>query len=141
MEITELKSEEEWREAFPVMNELRLELAEAEFLQLRESMARDGYRLFAARDENQIIALAGFAILTNLYYGRHAWVYDLVTAGAARSQGYGERLLSFVEEFARRENCSCVALSSGLQRTDAHRFYAQRMEYNKTSFCFQKPLR
>jgi GNAT superfamily N-acetyltransferase len=140
MDIQELKSADEWRAAFPVMRELRPDLSEAEFLRLREIMARDGYRLFAARRENKIVALAGIAVLTNLAYGRHVWVYDLVTTGAARSQGYGQRLLDFIEELARRENCRCVALSSGLQRTDAHRFYEQRMKYNKTSFVFRKSL-
>jgi GNAT superfamily N-acetyltransferase len=141
MNIQELKTENEWRAAFPVMRELRLDLSEAEFLRLREIMAREGYRLFAAYNENKIVALAGIAVLTNLAYGRHVWVYDLVTTGAARSQGHGSRLLSFIEELARRENCRCIALSSGLQRTDAHRFYEQRMEYDKTSFVFQKSLR
>jgi len=140
MEIQELTSEVEWRAAFPVMRELRTELTQSEFLRLREIMAREGYHLFAARDENGIVALAGIAVLTNLYYGRHVWVYDLVTASAERSKGYGNRLLSFIEEFARGDNCRCVALSSGLQRTDAHRFYEQRMSYNKTSYTFQKSL-
>ena len=140
MEVQELTSEDEWRAAFPVMRELRTELTLSEFLRLREIMAREGYRLFAARDENKIVALAGIAVLTNLYYGRYVWVYDLVTAGTARSKGYGNHLLSFIEVFARQENCDSVALSSGLQRIDAHRFYEQHMNYDQTSYCFRKSL-
>jgi GNAT superfamily N-acetyltransferase len=123
MQIQELNSEEEWRAAFPAMRELRFDLSEAEFLRLREVMAREDYRLFAARHKNKIVALAGIAILTNLYYGRHVWAHDLVTASAARLRGHGQSLLSFIEELARREDCRCIALSSGLQRSDAHRFY------------------
>lgn len=140
MQIQELTTEDEWRAAFPVMRELRTELTLPEFLQAREIMAREGYRLFAGRGKSGLVALAGIAILTNLYYGRHVWVYDLVTAAAARSQGHGRHLLGFVEEWARRENCRCVALSSGLQRRDAHRFYEQHLEYDRTSFVFRKLL-
>ena len=123
------------------MHELRLHLDEAQYLDLIGAMAQEGYRLFALRDENDaIVSLAGIAVLTNFYYGRHVWVYDLVTASAARSRGYGEQLLSFIEEFARAEKCAMVALASNLERTEAHRFYQQRMNYEKPSFVFKKVL-
>ena len=49
--------------------------------------------LLAVRDDGAIKALAGIAHLTNLYYGRHIWVYDLITTAAERSKGYGAALL------------------------------------------------
>ena len=140
MEIQELQSEEEWREAFHVMRELRHNLDEQEYLCLLDGMVEEGYRLFALRDSGVIISLAGVAVLTNFYYGRHVWVYDLVTASNTRSKGCGRRLLEFIEEFARRENCKVVALSSGLERTDAHRFYQKHMNYEKPSYVFRKTL-
>ncbi|TFB12835.1 GNAT family N-acetyltransferase, partial [Filobacillus milosensis] len=33
------------------------------------------------------------------------------------------------------------ALSSGLQRTDAHRFYEDRMDYDKVSYVFKSSLK
>lgn len=103
-------------------------------------MAKEGYRLFSLRDLGVIVALAGIVILTNFSYGRYVWVYDLVTASNARSKGYGKRLLEFIEEFSRCENCKVVALSSRLERTDAHRFYQQHMNYDKPSYIFKKTL-
>lgn len=76
MEIQELKSEDEWCAAFSVMQELRFDLPEAEFLRLRKIMSHESYRLFAVHKENAFVALAGFAVLTNLVYGRHIWVYE-----------------------------------------------------------------
>jgi GNAT superfamily N-acetyltransferase len=140
IEIQELTSVEDWREAFPVMHELRQNLDELNYLQLLERMTPEGYRLFALRDSTVIVALAGIGIHTNFYDDRHVWVYDLVTASYARSKGYGQRLLEFIEELGRQENCKLVALSSGLQRMDAHRFYEQRMGYTKSSYSFRKPL-
>ena len=140
MEIQELQSQEEWQEAFHVMRELRHNLDEQEYLCLLGSMTEEGYRLFAVRDSGVLVSLAGIAVLTNFYYGRHVWVYDLITASNARSKGYGCRLLEFIEEFARRESCKVVALSSGLERTDAHRFYEKHMSYEKPSYVFKKSL-
>jgi GNAT superfamily N-acetyltransferase len=138
--IKEIGSEPERRAAFPVMRELRPHLDEAVFLRLLDEMALKGYRLFALRDgHGAITSLAGVAVLTNLYYGRHVWVFDLVTAGHARSKGHGARLLAFVEDFARENRCLAVALSSGLAREDAHRFY-EREGYHKTSFVLLKHL-
>jgi GNAT superfamily N-acetyltransferase len=140
MKIEELQTREEWREAFPVMRELRTTLNEQAYLDLFSNMVREGYRLFALRDSGVIVSLAGIAILTNFSYGRYVWVHDLVTTSRVRSKGYGSRLLEFVEEVARRENCRVVALSSGLERTDAHRFYQKQMNYDKTSYVFKKTL-
>lgn len=139
VETRQIRTDAERREAFPVMRELRTHLDEAAFLRLLSEMEPEGYRLFALRDAGRIVALAGVAVCTNLYHGRHVWVYDLVTAGAARSKGYGARLLAFVEDFARENGCDTVALSSGFARVDAHRFY-EREGYNKTSFVFVKRL-
>jgi GNAT superfamily N-acetyltransferase len=140
MEIQELQSQKEWREAFYVMRELRHDLDKQEYLYLLGRMVEEGYRLFALRDSGVIVSLAGVSVLTNFYYGRYVWVYDLVTASNTRSKGYGRRLLEFIEEFARRENCKVVALSSGLERTDAHRFYQKHMNYEKPSYVFKKTL-
>lgn len=141
MDVIELVTEDQWREAFPVMHELRTHLDEVSFIALLREMAPQGYRLLAVRDEGAIKALAGIARLTNLYYGRHIWVYDLITTAAARSRGYGEALLGHVERMARELDCDTVALASGLQRLDAHRFYEQRMGYSRTAYTFQKSLR
>ncbi|HEV2754855.1 MAG TPA: GNAT family N-acetyltransferase [Actinomycetota bacterium] len=139
MNVVELRTREELRTAWPVMRELRGHLTEDQWLQLTETMAADGYRLLALQDgDGAILAAAGIRLATNLYYGRHVWVYELVTAGGARSRGHGQALLGHVEEIAAAEGCEMVALSSGLQRVDAHRFYEERMGYDKVSYTFTK---
>lgn len=142
MRIEELMTEAEWREAFPVMRELRTHLDEATFLALMRQMKPEGYRLLAARDEQGAIrALAGIAELTNLYYGHHIWVYELVTTASERSHGYGKALMDQVEAIGRDLGCDTVALASGLQRADAHRFYEQKVGMLRSAYTFQKSLR
>ena len=78
--------------------------------------------------------------MITLYYGRFVWVCDLVTDKNKRSNGYGERLLSYVHKWAKENSYENVALSSGLQRADAHRFYEEKMGYDKVSYVFKKTL-
>lgn len=142
MRIDELTTEAEWREAFPVMRELRTHLDEATFLDLMRTMKPEGYRLLAARDDQgKITALAGIAELTNLYYGHHIWVYELITTATARSHGYGKALMDQVEALARDLGCDTVALASGLQRADAHRFYEDKVRMMRSAYTFQKAIR
>lgn len=139
MNVVELRGEDDFRKAWPVMRELRGHLSEDRWLELLEVMVPDGYRLLSLQaDDGTIEALAGIRVATNLYYGKHVWVYDLVTAGGVRSKGHGRMLLGHVEEIAVAEGCELVALSSGLQRIDAHRFYEEHMGYDKKSYCFTK---
>lgn len=140
IEIAELNTEEEYRRAFPLMHQLRPYLTEERFLEITGQMVWDGYRLFAAREGDEYLALAGVGVCLNLYHGRHLWVYDLVTRSDRRSTGIGRRLMEFLEQLARQENCEHVALVSNVQRKDAHRFYEEKLSYDRASYLFLKKL-
>ena len=139
MEIKELTTPEELSESFEVMKELRTHLDKEEFLSLYEKMKEEGYRIYGLYDNGTLYSVAGVIILTNFYYFRHLFVYDLVTRETGRSKGYGKRLLEYLEQFAAENHCVTVALESGLQREDAHRFY-DRENYDRKSFAFAKKL-
>jgi GNAT superfamily N-acetyltransferase len=85
-------------------------------------------------------AVTGFMPMITLYNGRFIWVCDLVTDPDQRSKGYGEALLSYVENWAKDNGYNIVSLSSGLQREAAHRFYEEKMEYDKVSYVFLKKV-
>lgn len=141
MEIKELKTKTELLSAFPVMKQLRTHLDESSYLALvKEAAEKDSYRLFALLEEGKIIAVTGFKPMITLYYGRFVWICDLVTAEDRRSRGYGEKLLTFVQEWAQAHGYESTALSSGLQREAAHRFYENKMAYQKASYVFKKDL-
>lgn len=141
MNIKELKSNEDIQSSFFVMKELRTDLNESEYMNYIGLMQKEGYRLFGLYDGDQLIVVSGLSILTNLYYKRHIWVYDLVTAETHRSKGYGLHLMKFIEELAHKEGCQTIALSSGLERVDAHRFYIDKLGYSKPSYVFKKYVR
>jgi GNAT superfamily N-acetyltransferase len=139
-EFRELVTDDDFRAAFPVMHELRDQLDEADYLDLVAEMRPRGYRLIAAEVDGRIVALAGIGVGVNFYYRRYLWVYDLITSEAERSKGYGLALMEHLEALARSEGCDTLALASALHRTDAHRFYMDKIGMEKPSYTFSKTL-
>lgn len=139
MEIVELGSEAELMEAFPVMRELHGGLDERKYEELLAAMVPSGYRMFAVRDGGELAAVAGVQVITNLYYERHLYVYDLVARAEARSKGYGAALMEHVEGFARCEGCRYVALACGREREGALRFY-ERLGFERPGYSMRKAL-
>ena len=71
----------------------------------------------------EVAAVAGFDLGEALPWGKHLYVYDLVTDEAHRSQGHGEALLEFLKTYALKHGCKLLHLDSGVQRFKAHKFY------------------
>ncbi|MFO1444040.1 GNAT family N-acetyltransferase [Bacillus sp. Bva_UNVM-123] len=139
MIIKELKTENEWRDAFPIMQQLRTHLDKASFLKLvKEAKEMENYQLVSLYDDGKMVAVVGFMPMLTLYHGKFVWVCDLVTDSTVRSKGYGKILLSYVHDWAKEHDFRIVSLSSNLQRVDAHRFYEHKMEYDKVSYVFLK---
>ncbi|WP_331456880.1 GNAT family N-acetyltransferase [Bacillus sp. CHD6a] len=138
--IKHLQSKKELLEGFQVLKELRPHLTEDTFMEIYETMQKEGYELHAYVEKEKMVAVTGIIMLTNFYDGRHIYVYDLVTKGTARSKGYGEKLLTYIEGLGKERGCEKVTLSSGLPRVDAHRFYEKKMDYDKASYVFRKEL-
>jgi len=115
-------SDAEIAACFAVMHQLRPHLVADEFVTRVRDQQVGGFQL-AFLDDHGIKAVAGYRFIHNLVMGRTVYVDDLVTDSAARSRGYGKRLLDWIITEARRHDCQAVTLDSGVQRFDAHRFY------------------
>jgi GNAT superfamily N-acetyltransferase len=137
-------NEEEWKEAYPVIKQLRTHLDEEHFLKLvQEATQKENYKIAALYDNEKIVAVTGFMPMITLYNGRFIWVCDLVTDSDSRSNGYGKALLNYVHNWSKDNGYDIVSLSSGLQRIDAHRFYENKMEYDinkKTPIILDSPI-
>lgn len=139
--IEELQSRQDLLEGFHIMKLLRPQFTEQSYIALvEEAQKNEAYRQFALRVNGRIVAVIGFQPMITLYYGKYIWVCDLVTDTASRSKGFGEQLLTFVHSLAKKEGFDRIALSSGLQREHAHRFYEEKMGYERASFVFTKTL-
>ncbi|MCA1063991.1 GNAT family N-acetyltransferase [Rossellomorea sp. AcN35-11] len=138
--VKELLTKGEVIGSYPVMKELRTDLSEAEYLALYDEMKLEGYRLFALCVDDEIVSLAGIVKRVNFYHKHHIFIYDLITSSNHRSKGYGKQLLEYIHTFAEESGADCVALDSGFPRVDAHRFYEEKMGYEKKSYSFRRKV-
>ncbi len=128
-------SDAELLRCFPVMQELRPALRQAEFVATIRAQQGEGYRLAMLEDAAGVTTVGGFRVQHMLATGKTMYVDDLVTAAAARSKGHGKAMLHWLMELARTESCDAFSLDSGTQRQDAHAFYL-RERLRITSFHF-----
>lgn len=119
----------EIQRCWPVLRQLRPDLAAEALLPAVRRMERHGFHLAWAEDAEGVVrAVIGYRITEMLRTGPMLEIDDLVTDAAARSGGYGQALFDWVVAEARQAGCSVVELDSGVQRHAAHRFYfRQRM--------------
>ncbi|NDC38054.1 MAG: GNAT family N-acetyltransferase [Proteobacteria bacterium] len=138
--IVELTSEPQWREAFAVLATLRTSLEESEFLRRRESLQRDGYRLFGLIHEGKIVAVAGADLYPHVTKGRNCWVHDLATHPEQRSKGYGSRLMRYLESWAKEQGCARLCVHTRFEREDTQKFYEIKLGYPRTAVTYYREL-
>ena len=124
--------------AFEVVKELRPHLTVDEFSRLAKlAVAADGYRLIAREVSGQLVAVMGYRILHDLAHGSHLYVDDLVSLSSVRSQGHGAELLRYAESEARRLGLTGLRLCTGVDNSEARRFY-EREGWEARSVAYKK---
>lgn len=124
---------------FAVLAQLRPHLLVDEFVPRVRAMEAEGFHLAFAADDGEVRAVAGYRYMDLLFSGRTLYVDDLVTDAVRRSRGHGAAMLGWLREQARAAGCTTLTLDSGVQRTEAHRFYfRERMSIQ--GFHFSLPL-
>ncbi|RRJ31190.1 GNAT family N-acetyltransferase [Halocatena pleomorpha] len=136
MTIRELQTNEEYEEAVRILEQLWTD-AEDEFI--RSWADEAGYRLFGLYENETLLAVANCSVQRVLHHQRHAWIHDLVVDETHRSAGYGTRLLSFVEQWARDHDCAYVALAGTLDNEMAHQFYESN-GMNRWGYVFEREI-
>ncbi|MBB1593063.1 GNAT family N-acetyltransferase [Achromobacter sp. UMC46] len=122
--LKHIETDDELHACLPLMRELRPHLADAgDFVARIARMRAESYRLLAAVDADQVVALAGYRYQENLIYGRFMYVDDLVVDSTRRSGRWGARLLLALEGMARAAGCAKFVLDTGLSNALAQRFY------------------
>ena len=124
LQLNHIETDADYAACFPVMHELRPHLADAATFATRaRRQAEQGYRLLAARQDENVLGLAGYRLQENLLYGRFLYIDDLVCAPNTRGQGIGAQLIDALREHARRQQCAFLVLDTALGNALGQRFY------------------
>lgn len=125
--------------AYEVVSQLRTALSYDEFEDLIYEMIKSDYKMFGILDGEKLISYAGVAIGTNLYHKRHLFVFDLVVSREYQNKKYGTMMLEYLNDYAKMGMCEKIVLSSGFEKTNAHRFY-ENNGFVKKSFVFVRSV-
>lgn len=139
-EIKTIQLEQEQAIILPLLQQLYGHLTEEKFEVLLKKMTAQGYRMIGLFVEKELIAIAGYVLATNFYDEQHLFLHDLVSDQSQRSKGYGKQLLLYLENLAVESGCQEIVLCSRLDRTEAHRFYEEKLNYQKTSYVIKRYL-
>jgi len=125
--LEQLITEEQWREAFPVLQTLWPDLSLAVYLQRRLRLQQNGYSLFGLRDAGSLVAVAGVQTFELLARGRALWLFDMATSGECQGQGHGSALLELIQQHARAEGYTRLLLHTANERERTIDFYRTRI--------------
>ncbi len=140
MQLRELTTPQELETIFPLLKELRTDLAFDDFLRLyRAAREADRFTVVGYFEEGKAVALMGYRILFDLVHGKHLYVDELVVTEAMRSRGLGAVLLKRAEEIARTEGCQGLRLCTGVDNLKGRRFY-EREGWAPRALAFKKAL-
>jgi ribosomal protein S18 acetylase RimI-like enzyme len=94
-----------------------------------------------AEVNGNLIGFCAYAIVNNFWQeGQIAYVYAMIVDEDQRGKGIGSELLKTACDYAKKCGCKKIELDSGFQREKAHKFYTEKMGFEKRAFLFSKDL-
>ena len=108
--------------AEPVHRQLRPHLP-ADYRRRMEEVFASGAEMAVAVEGGRVVGVAVFRVIEKTFSGRELYCDDLVTDEASRSKGAGRAMIAYMERVGRERGCDVLALDSGCQRQQAHKFY------------------
>ena len=138
-EIKRLITDEDIFYAYDTISSLRPHLIKENFIKQIRMQEETGYILFGGFNYGDLIASAGIRIYECLAYGKNVYIDDLVINDEKRSQGYGKKMLDWIEAYGKANGCRELHLDSGVQRFSAHRFYF-REKFHIPYYHFSKNI-
>lgn len=102
-------------------------------------MLKNSYGQIAVFDDQECIAISGFWRGTKLWCGDYIELDNVVVKEQFRSKGAGKLMSDFLEEKAKKLNCTILVLDAYTTNFKAHRFYYNQ-GYGPKGFHFVKVL-
>lgn len=125
---------------YSVISQLRPYLTDqAAWNERAKGLLADGYRMLAAWEGEEVVAMAGYRLNDNLIYGRFLYIDDLVSDEQKRGAGLGARLLDALQKIGRDAECHYMVLDTAVTNVEARKFY-RREGLMDLAVGFIKPL-
>jgi GNAT superfamily N-acetyltransferase len=139
MEVRELKTIGEMLPHLAVLQELYPNLHTESYRNMLEQMLPNNYAQVGIFIENKCVAISGYWLGTKLWCGPYLELDNVIVCEEARGTGAGKLIQHYLEEKARKLNCSIMVLDAYSNNFKAHRFYYNQ-GYAPRGFHFIKIL-
>ncbi|MBW8366004.1 MAG: GNAT family N-acetyltransferase [Rhizobium sp.] len=96
------------------------------------------YHVFVAELDNVIVGTFALIVIESAAHGGKPFgiVEDVVVSNNWQGKGIGKKMMLFAMQHCQARGCYKLALSSHLQRNEAHKFY-ESLGFEKHGFSFQ----
>jgi GNAT superfamily N-acetyltransferase len=121
--IIEAIYDDDINRCWPVFQELRPHLTQAEFIRRWKTQREEGYRIVFVESEGAVVGAAGFRCMNTMAWGKFLYLDDLIALNTQRGRGWGSALLVWLQQQARELQCDALHLDTGYQRHAAHKAY------------------
>ncbi|MCM4160149.1 GNAT family N-acetyltransferase [Antarcticibacterium flavum] len=111
----------QWNEHYPSREKLAADIDKEELYVLEEKKEILGIVVLTAHMDEEYIPIEWLT-----QSGNNLYIHRLATHPGVWGQGYGQSLMDFAEDFARRNNYDSVRLDTFSQNKRNHRFYESR---------------
>ena len=127
MKILEVRERCQIEMCFEAFKELRSHLKDpSSFVNQVLEQQKQSYTIAAVFDESDALSAAaciGYRSMSTLAWGKCIYIDDFTTRSIHRRKGYGNALLKYVIDIAKRNDYDMIHLDTGYGRHDAHRVY------------------
>lgn len=103
------------------------------------AMVAQDYRCVGIFDGEQLIGCAGLWILVKYYVGKHLEVDNVIILPEYRGQGIGKRLMQWIYDYARENDCEASELNCYIVNAEGQKFWMNE-GYRVIGFHYQKKL-
>ncbi|MHB8253202.1 MAG: GNAT family N-acetyltransferase [Acidiferrobacter sp.] len=134
-----LLGEAEMALTLPLIQQLNPALSPTILAQRLQDMLARGYQCAGAFENGRCIGVVGIWFGTRFWCGRYVDIDNLIVNEVHRAQGMGQRLIEWVEAYARQQGCEIAVLDAYVTNDRAHTFYL-RHRYRIVGFHFSKNL-
>lgn len=123
MEIRVLKTKQEMLSNYELLLDMYPNLQLEEYDRELDDMIPNNYSQVGVYINNECVGLTGVWVGTKLWCGKYLELDNVVISSKHRSKGIGKFLFDFMEEKAKNEGCSMLALDSYTSNFKAHKFF------------------
>lgn len=121
----------------PLLKILNNTISDDILKQRLDEMLTQGYKCIGIFDEDKLIGICGIWILTKYYVGKHIEPDNIVILPEYQNQKIGTKLIAWIYDYAKQNNCIASELNCYVGNEQAHKFW-KKEGYEVIALHFQK---